>query len=104
MIPTYPYRRGSSCTKSRSGPVIVSHRRLVFAASGSEEDDVRVASIGRQGTTCKGAPGLCVLAQPLAEGFAVENDLLARILQVSLSPELIHVVSDDFARRTYILR
>jgi hypothetical protein len=42
-------------------------------------------------------PGLCVLAQPVAEGFAVENDPLARILQVSLEPELIHVVSHDFA-------
>ena len=36
--------------------------------------------------------GLYVLAQPVAEGFAVENDLLARILQVSLAPELIHEI------------
>src|SRR5450759_4776688 len=40
-------------------------------------------------------PGLYVLAQPVAEGVAIENDPLARILQVSLAPELIHIVSDD---------
>src|ERR1017187_7431795 len=48
-------------------------------------------------------PGLCVLAQPVAEGFAIENDSLARILQVSLAPELIHILSDNLARRAHIL-
>ena len=32
------------------------------------------------------ADGSYVLSQQVAEGFAVENDLLARILQVSLAP------------------
>src|ERR1035441_793373 len=46
---------------------------------------------------------LYVLAQPVAEGVAVENDFLARILQVSLAAELIHVVSDDLTRCADIL-
>src|ERR1039458_8302133 len=46
---------------------------------------------------------LCVLAQPVAEGVAVENNFLARILQVSLAAELIHVVSDDLTRCADIL-
>src|ERR1035438_3111803 len=46
---------------------------------------------------------LCVLAQPVAEGLAIENDSLARILQVSLAPELIHVMGDDLPRGAHIL-
>ena len=38
-------------------------------------------------SACSGKrEGSYVLAQQVAEGFAVENDLLARILQVSLAP------------------
>src|ERR1017187_2803779 len=51
----------------------------------------------------KHAPPLSVLAQPVAEGVAVENDFLARVLQVSLAAELIHVVRDDLARCADIL-
>src|ERR1035441_35305 len=46
---------------------------------------------------------LRVLAQPVAEGIAIENDSLARVLQVSLAPELIHVVRDDLPRGAHIL-
>src|ERR1017187_164881 len=53
----------------------------------------RGARLGREPRVLAKRDGLCVLAQPVAEGLAVENDLLARILQVSLAPELIHVVS-----------
>src|ERR1017187_8077111 len=60
--------------------------------------------LGREPRVLAKRDSLCVLAQPVAEGVAVENDLLARILQVSLAPELIHVVCDDFARRAHILR
>src|ERR1017187_9280194 len=49
------------------------------------------------------ARALCVLAQPVAGGVAVENDFLARILQVSLAAELIHVVGDDLTRCADIL-
>src|SRR5664279_5186990 len=51
----------------------------------------------------KHAPTLSVLAQPVAEGVAIENDFLARVLQVSLAPELIHVVSDDLTGGADIL-
>src|ERR1017187_8584826 len=103
-------------------PLAASSLRTAAAATGIQRRDrtlrprhssLRLWGQGKAGGGVRGSPeeprvlakrdGLCVLAQPVAEGFAVENDLLARILQVSLAPELIHVVSDDFARRTHIL-
>src|ERR1017187_6964333 len=103
-------------------PLAASSLRTAAAATGIQRRDrtlrprhssLRLRGQGKAGGGVRGSAeeprvlakrdGLCVLAQPVAEGFAVENDLLARILQVSLAPELIHVVSDDFARRTHIL-
>src|ERR1019366_5737835 len=78
-------------------------RQLLSPAAGPGGGGRRGARLGREPRVLAKRDGLCVLAQPVAEGVAVENDLLARILQVSLTPELIHVVSDDFARRAHIL-
>src|ERR1035437_10225918 len=78
-------------------------RQLLSPAAGPGGGGRRGARLGREPRVLAKRDGLCVLAQPVAEGLAVENDLLARILQVSLAPELIHVLSDDFARRAHIL-
>src|ERR1017187_7081968 len=80
-----------------------SDRTFLSPSAGPGRGGRRGARLGREPRVLAKRDSLCVLAQPVAEGFAVENDLLARILQVSLAPELIHVVSDDFARRTHIL-
>ncbi len=44
------------------------------------------------------------LPQPLPQGVAVKQNALSRVAQITLTPELIHVVRHDFARRPHILR
>src|SRR5450756_1530122 len=79
-------------------------RQLLSPAACPGGGGRRGARLGREPRVLAKRIALCVLAQPVAEGVAIENDPLARILQVSLAPELIHVVSDDLARRAHILR
>jgi len=51
-----------------------------------------------------GAGALSRLTEPVFEGVAVKNNAFPRIPQVTLPPELVHIMSNNFARRTHILR
>ena len=61
-------------------------RTFLSPSAGPGRGGRRGARLGREPRVLAKRDSLCVLAQPVAEGVAVENDLLARILQVSLAP------------------
>lgn len=106
---------GGMMPSRRSGlrfPRMKTHDRLlVFAKLRLDEQSTRVAAAGKR--TSAARPRLCpltvrrslrVLTEPILEGIAVQNDALARVAQISLTPELVHIVRDDLARGSYILR
>src|SRR5215472_11614032 len=45
-----------------------------------------------------------VLAEPFAQGVAMQQNALARVPKITLAPKLVHVMRHDFARGSHILR
>src|SRR2546425_756342 len=67
----------------------------------------RVVPCGLRGRGCRWRESVlnrcCLLAQPVPHRIAIEQNALARVTQVTLTAELIHVVRDDLARSAYVL-
>jgi len=45
-----------------------------------------------------------LLPQPILQRFPVQQNSFAGVPQVTMSPELVHVVGDDLARCAHVLR